>query len=107
MAKTEYATSTGVVVTFNGAVIPRVYSLSVSASSGDNKGRGVYWTDSAGGASLSCFGTYPINSWATFGVFAVNGGGSNFSADAVVDSHETEYELNGLTRTKLNFKFIT
>ena len=106
MAKTEYTTSTGVVVTFGGSVIPRVYSLAVSGPSGDNKGRGVYWTDSAGGATLSCFGTYPLNAWATFGVLSVVGGGSNFTADAVLDSHETEYELNGLTRTKLGFKFI-
>lgn len=106
MAKTEYITSTGVVVSFAGAVIPRVYSLAVSAPNGPNKGRSELWTDSAGSATLSCFGVYPINAWATLGVFSVNGGGSSFSADAVIDSHETEYELNGLTRTKLGFKFI-
>lgn len=106
MAKTEYITSTGVVVSFNGAVIPRVYSLAVSGPNGTNKGRSELWTDSAGSATLSCFGVYPIDAWATLGVFAVSGGGSGFSADAVIDSHETEYELNGLTRTKLGFKFI-
>lgn len=106
MATTEYITSTGVVVSFNGTVIPRVYSLSVAAPNGSTKGRSEAWSDSAGSATLSCFGVYPLNAWATFGVFSVYGGGSNFSVNAIVDSHNTEYELNGLTRTKFGFKFI-
>lgn len=106
MSKTEYITSTGVVVSFNGAVIPRVYSLAVSGPSGGTKGRSEFWTDSAGSATLSCFGVYPLSFWATFGSFSVNGGGSSFTINAVIDSHETEYELNGLTRTKLGLKFI-
>ena len=106
MAETTYITSTGVVVSFNGTVITGVYSLAVSGPSGDSKGRSGLWTDNAGGATLSCFGTFPLSLWATLGVFSVSGGGSGFSANAVIDSHETEYELNGLTRTKLGFKFI-
>ena len=106
MAKTEYITSTDVVVTFAGTVLPRGYALAGSAPNGANKGRAELWTDSAGSATLSCFGVYPLNAWATFGLFSVYGGGSGFSANAVIDSHETEYELNGLTRTKFGFKFI-
>ena len=106
MATTTYTYSTGVTVSYQGAAILGVYSCSLSGPSGTSLGRNEKWTSDAGGATVSFFGAVPSSYALSDGVFAVSGGGASFSSFAAVESVESEFELNGVTRSTVTFKFI-
>ena len=103
---TQYTYSAGMAFSFEGAPIYGVYACSMSGPSGGSRGRNVKWTDNAGSATISLFGSLPASMALADGVFAVNGGGADFASYAYVDSIETEFELNGVTRTTVTFQFI-
>ena len=103
---TKFTYSTGVTVSYQGTVIGGVYACNLSGPSGPKLGRASTWTSEAGGATVSFFGSVPSSYALSEGVFAVTGGGANFSSEAYVESVESEFELNGVTRSTVSFMFI-
>lgn len=103
---TKYEYATGITISYQGSVITGVYSCSLSGASGTSLSRNEKWTSDAGGATISFFGSVPPSYALSDGVFAVNGGGTSFSYFAAVESVESEFELNGVTRSTVTFKFI-
>lgn len=106
MATTTFTYSTGMTVSYQGAVIAGVYACSLSGPSGSSLARAEKWTSDAGGATVSFFGSVPSSYALSDGVFAVSGGGAAFSSPAYVESIESEFELNGVTRSTVTFTFI-
>ena len=106
MAETTYPEACGITVTLFGAPLRAIYSLNIQGAAGPSKGRDAFWTDDAGGASLSLFGALPANLQAQTGLFTVDGGTTSLSQNAIVTGVDVEYELNGLVRTSLEIKFI-
>jgi hypothetical protein len=103
---TNFTYSTGVTVSYQGAVIAGVYACSVAGPSGPCLGRSSKWTSNAGSATVSFFGSVPTAYSLSEGTFAVSGGGASFSFKAYVESVESEFELNGVTRSTVSFTFI-
>ena len=106
---TQYSSphdGTGTSVSFGGTAITGVFSLRIQGPAGPSKGRDAEWTDQAGTCSISFFGGMASSAWHDKGQLVVSGGGVTLNQLAYIDSLDTEFELNGLVRSNVLFKFI-
>lgn len=91
--------SSGISVSWNGTAFQEVTGLSWSYG-GQNKGRGVAWTDSPGTVTIECLGgaNTATSNFNTRAQVLISGGGQSLTAQAVWESVSVASELNGVTR---------
>jgi len=103
--------STDIVVSFAGTTFEEVSDLSFDYGGGPATGRATtepVFKDSPGSLSLTTYGSSGMttSNYGKFGQLSVSGGGADLTVDAVCESVGVQYELNGVTRYTMTFRFI-
>lgn len=105
------AYSHGLSVSFAGHAWGEVIGVQIDYAPGmvqsRNVGAGASWTQDAGSCTVETLGGMQPSLYGAVGVLNITGGGCGFGYNAVLLGSSASTELNGVTKYKTVFKFIS
>lgn len=100
--------SVRVFASWAGIPITEMRSLSINGPSGPSEGRSFFWVKNSGSVSITYLGGGPgTGSWGRYGRLVIEGGGLDWSQDAICGQTTCSANLNGVTEYTVEFSLLT